>query len=231
MTFKHKTEDENLSQPSTSRQLININSWTLDEQRKLEELLNKYPPETVDSKRFVKIANEMNRTPKQIASRVQKFFKKLHDANLPIPGALPAKSIRNRHKQHLKHFKFEKPSTFFPERNVPTDLLMKEDSDDDSELSLSRLQNTDNNNKCAETANKDKALILLKQIRAEKMSMQFINKRYSGYNCCVCHENLSVGARWHCNDCESDANFCADCLTSQIISEHFVHLHHDVKTC
>eukprot|EP01124_Arcella_intermedia_P003923 TRINITY_DN12209_c0_g1_i1.p1 TRINITY_DN12209_c0_g1~~TRINITY_DN12209_c0_g1_i1.p1 ORF type:complete len:420 (-),score=51.91 TRINITY_DN12209_c0_g1_i1:769-2028(-) len=64
--------------------------WSLEEQAKLEELLLKYPDELVSSHRWEKIARELgNRTPKQVASRVQKYFIKLAKAGLPVPGKLP----------------------------------------------------------------------------------------------------------------------------------------------
>lgn len=61
--------------------------WTCEEQRRLEELLKEYPEEEIEMRRWVKIANALgNRTPKQVMSRVQKYFIKLHQAGLPVPG-------------------------------------------------------------------------------------------------------------------------------------------------
>ena len=92
-----------------------MNFWTVDEQRKLEERVVKYQPEAVESQRFAKIENEMgNRTMKQIASRVQKFAKKLQEANFPIPGSSTCKPNKNRHRQNKNFLKLEKPSAFFP---------------------------------------------------------------------------------------------------------------------
>jgi hypothetical protein len=68
--------------------------WTPEEQAKLEKLLVKYPSEQTEAKRWEKIAKEMeNRTPKQIASRVQKYFIKLAKAGLPIPGRMPSSAM------------------------------------------------------------------------------------------------------------------------------------------
>ena len=59
-------------------------------QRKLEELLVKYPMEEVEARRWEKIARALgNRTPQQVASRVQKYFIKLTKAGLPVPGRIP----------------------------------------------------------------------------------------------------------------------------------------------
>lgn len=67
--------------------------WSTEEQKRLEELLLIYPPEPIELRRFKKIAVALgNRTAKQVSSRVQKYFLKLHKAGLPIPGRIP-KSI------------------------------------------------------------------------------------------------------------------------------------------
>ncbi len=51
--------------PSTFNQL-----WTAEEQKKLEELLVKYPPEEVEQRRWEKIASELeNRTTKQVGEK------------------------------------------------------------------------------------------------------------------------------------------------------------------
>lgn len=72
--------------------------WTTEEQRRLEELLMEYPPEQYEMRRFSKIAKALgNRTTKQVASRLQKYFLKLHKAGLPIPGRIP----KMAYKVHL----------------------------------------------------------------------------------------------------------------------------------
>lgn len=63
-----------------------------------------------------------NRTPKQVSSRVQKYFIKLLRAGLPIPGRGPKvkldqkKSLHHRHQRN-NYFSF-KPSTFFPHQDM-----------------------------------------------------------------------------------------------------------------
>lgn len=210
---------------STSK-LLNKNLWTSEEQRRLEELLNKFPPEPTESHRFAKIAKAMgNRTPKQIASRVQKFFKKLHEANLPIPGSSCNKSLRRQAKSRKNQFKPERLSTFFPERNIPDDLLMKDDLDD--ELCVPKYQNSS----CAAQPESDgKLLSLLKLIRAEKLkNLDSFENVWSGHKCISCCENLCAGMRWHCNDCKAESSYCSDCLTSQLLSNTFCHLYHNVQ--
>lgn len=64
--------------------------WSDAEQKKLEKLLDIYPHEEVSQHRWEKIARALgNRTPKQVASRVQKYFIKLAKADIPVPGKIP----------------------------------------------------------------------------------------------------------------------------------------------
>jgi hypothetical protein len=65
-------------------------SWSVDEQRRLEELLIEFPPEDNEAARWRKIANKLGtRTPLQVQSHCQKYFIKLAKAGLPIPGRMP----------------------------------------------------------------------------------------------------------------------------------------------
>ncbi|KAF9567454.1 hypothetical protein EC968_003255 [Mortierella alpina] len=72
----------------TKPPLYNI-PWSDEEQRLLEKLLDEYPDEPVAAQRFQKISAAMGtRTPKQVASRVQKYFIKLVKAGLEAPGRM-----------------------------------------------------------------------------------------------------------------------------------------------
>ncbi|RUS24626.1 hypothetical protein BC938DRAFT_473310, partial [Jimgerdemannia flammicorona] len=63
--------------------------WSDEEQRRLEELLRIYPDEPVQAQRFNKISTALGtRTPRQVASRVQKYFIKLAKNGLPVPGRI-----------------------------------------------------------------------------------------------------------------------------------------------
>lgn len=64
--------------------------WTVEEQKRLEELLMIYPDEEIATHRWSKIAKALgNRTPRQVASRTQKYFIKLAKEGRPVPGRLP----------------------------------------------------------------------------------------------------------------------------------------------
>lgn len=66
--------------------------WTLEEQKRLEQLLYEYPDEPVAQYRWEKIARALNRTPKQVMSRIHRYFERLARAGLPVPGRLPEPS-------------------------------------------------------------------------------------------------------------------------------------------
>lgn len=63
-----------------------------------------------------------NRTPKQVSSRVQKYFIKLLRAGLPIPGRGPKvkfdvkKGFNHRHQRN--NYMLFKRSTFFPHQDL-----------------------------------------------------------------------------------------------------------------
>ncbi|KAI4895780.1 hypothetical protein NFI96_011550, partial [Prochilodus magdalenae] len=107
------------NKPDTFNQL-----WTVEEQKKLEQLLLKFPPEEVESKRWQKIADELgNRTAKQVASRVQKYFIKLTKAGIPVPGRTPnlcmySKKASSKRQHHLNKHLY-RPSTFLTSYEPP----------------------------------------------------------------------------------------------------------------
>lgn len=86
-------------------------------------------------RRFAKIAKALgNRTPRQVASRLQKYFQKLHAAGLPVPGRIPRNArsyISTRKHRMFKHM--ARPTTFFPSNYVPVNI---NDDDDNSKTNL-----------------------------------------------------------------------------------------------
>lgn len=111
------------TKPETFNQL-----WTCEEQKRLEELLVEYPPEAIEMRRFAKIARALgNRTTKQVASRLQKFFKKLHSAGMPVPGRIPKSNRQYVTKAHRLHKQALRSTTFFPANQVPFHIADEED--------------------------------------------------------------------------------------------------------
>lgn len=80
-------------------------------------------------RRFTKIAKALgNRTPRQVASRLQKYFQKLHAAGLPVPGRIPRNArsyVSTRKHRMFKHM--ARPTTFFPSNYVPVNITDEDD--------------------------------------------------------------------------------------------------------
>lgn len=79
-------------------------------------------------RRFAKIARALgNRTTKQVASRLQKFFKKLHSAGMPVPGRIPKSNRAYISKANRIHKQALRPTTFFPANQVPFTIVDEDD--------------------------------------------------------------------------------------------------------
>lgn len=87
-------------------------------------------------RRFAKIAKALgNRTARQVASRLQKYFQKLHAAGLPVPGRQPRRNARiysSRKNRIAKHM--VRPTTFFPSNYVPVNISNDDDNNANSFL-------------------------------------------------------------------------------------------------
>ncbi|CAG9857365.1 unnamed protein product [Phyllotreta striolata] len=223
-------EDWKKEQESVRRD--NYQTWTAEEQKKLEELLIKHPPELIERRRFKKIASELgNRSLAQVTSRIQKYFLKLHKAGLPIPGRIPKtlekkKPFSHKH-QRYNHFLL-KPTTFFPEFNTPVTMneLTEEapgpftNQPSTSTSTSSNYLMAVNYQYDAEIANKSKGelqLDLLKRIKEEKMK-ESDDYQHSGYKCDYCKCEPIIGSRWHCMLCPESVDYCTDCAVSQMYS-------------
>ncbi|XP_036215338.2 ZZ-type zinc finger-containing protein 3 [Bactrocera oleae] len=234
-TVRGRVVDE--SKPETFNQL-----WSCEEQRRLEELLIEYPAEAIESRRYVKIAKALgNRTPQQVCSRVQKYFQKLHDAGLPIPGRRP----KNRRGGQSKAKHFFRPTTFFPAFNVPVHMPEDDFLMGDLQTSSSSLP-TDTRKVSTETLLKDaiangievqndddreRVIKILTIIKDEKL------KTPEGYNpdplaamCETCCVSAISRLHWRCNTCYRYLNQCSDCIVTQLLAHNFEHLSHDVVT-
>ncbi|EDW77411.1 uncharacterized protein Dwil_GK18102 [Drosophila willistoni] len=217
--------------------------WTNDEQRRLEQLLIEYPPEDIEMRRFGKIAKALgNRTPQQVFSRVQKYFQKLHDAGMPVPGRIPKhrRPGLSKPKLHLRK------STFFPAQNIT--MQMPEDDytflDDLHGVSLqsptssslvkiepkSESETIDAEGIDTEAKRKQQLKVkLLTGIRDEKLqSMDGYNPDPLAPKCAECEEAAVTRTNWRCNSCYCPLNLCGDCLADQLINFRFEHITHDV---
>ncbi|XP_056599196.1 ZZ-type zinc finger-containing protein 3 [Triplophysa dalaica] len=209
----------NQNKPDTFNQL-----WTVEEQKRLEQLLLKFPPEEVESKRWQKIADELgNRTAKQVASRVQKYFIKLTKAGIPVPGRTPnvcmySKKASSKRQHHLNKHLY-RPSTFLTSYEPPVYM----DDEDERSYYYNSLQ--DNG---ADDSDEDgvpvelrhlpeyKELLELKKLKKQKLQeihAESALTQHIGYKCDMCGMEPIQGVRWHCQDCLQDnaVDFCSTC--------------------
>ncbi|KAH8305377.1 hypothetical protein KR018_000084 [Drosophila ironensis] len=211
--------------------------WTNEEQNRLDQLLQKYPPEEVEMRRFTKIAKALgNRTPQQVFSRVQKYFQKLHDAGMPVPGRIP----KNRRTGVCKPKFSIRKTTFFPAQNIS--LHMPEDDVvlDSLRVPSPPTEKPESQIKVEpeapdmdlEADTKRKHVLRLKLLNAVHEEKQQIEAGYApdpmAPKCTVCEEAPVTRTHWRCNSCYCHFNLCADCLVSQLIDGSFEHLSHDV---
>ncbi|XP_036138970.1 ZZ-type zinc finger-containing protein 3 isoform X2 [Monomorium pharaonis] len=183
------------SKPETFNQL-----WTVEEQRRLEELLVEYPPEEVEMRRWTKIANALG---------------------LPIPGRGPKLSSKLdvkksfTHKQRNNHLLFKR-STFFPHQDISFTL------DESKEQPLAEESEDDTPNGGSDDNPELRQINLLRQVKAEKEQDSPIYK-HVGYKCTVCDEEPLRGTRWHCSECHSGIDLCGDCAVAQLEEENPLH--------
>ncbi|KAJ7332572.1 hypothetical protein JRQ81_014752 [Phrynocephalus forsythii] len=212
------------TKPETFNQL-----WTVEEQKKLEQLLLKYPPEEVESRRWQKIADELgNRTAKQVASRVQKYFIKLTKAGIPVPGRTPNLYLYSKkssgRRQHPLNKHLFKPSTFMTSHEPPVYM----DEDDDRSSFHSHMANAADEEPSDEESipvvyrdlPEYKELLELKKLRKQKWLQMHAESgfvQHIGFKCDNCGANPIQGIRWHCRDCPPETSLdlcdsCSDCL-------------------
>ena len=206
------------SKPETFNQL-----WTVEEQRRLEELLIEYPPEEVEMRRWTKIANALgNRTPKQVSSRVQKYFIKLLRAGLPIPGRGPKmkldvkRGISHRHQRN--NYSLFRRSTFFPHQDMSFTM-----ADESKEQPVAEESEDDAGNSTIDDNPELRHIELLRQVKAEKEENSSSVFKHVGYKCSICGEEPLTGTRWHCSECQNGLDLCGDCAVLQLEDEKPLH--------
>ncbi|XP_005998983.1 ZZ-type zinc finger-containing protein 3 isoform X2 [Latimeria chalumnae] len=214
------------TKPETFNQL-----WTIEEQKKLEQLLLKYPPEEVESRRWQKIADELgNRTAKQVASRVQKYFIKLTKAGIPVPGRTPnlymySKKNSNRRQHPLNKHLFKR-STFMTSHEPP--VFMDEEDDDRSSwysghmdiAAEDEISDDESIPAACRQLPEYKELLQLKKMKKQKLQQMQAESgfvQHIGFKCDNCGTEPIQGVRWHCQDCPQEASVdfcdgCSDCL-------------------
>ncbi|XP_047473792.1 ZZ-type zinc finger-containing protein 3-like isoform X3 [Penaeus chinensis] len=213
------------SKPQTFNQ-----SWTDEEQRKLEELLIKYPDETIASHRWVKISNELGtRTPLQVQSRVQKYFIALKRGGLPVPGRNPRTAVlrkqgaRRRSVLHAvtpnRSSNFMKAFDMYEDEkdSIPSDVLnyvsqgYLDEVSDEEDLS-EELRNSE----------EYQELLRLKQVqRYKQKELDTGVIVHPGFSCDVCGVDPIKGPRWHCVQCPAttSVDLCEKCVKTDFSTD------------
>jgi hypothetical protein len=112
--------------------------WTAEEQARLEELLKIYPDEPVASHRWTKIAEALgNRTPRQVASRTQKYFQKLAKQVKQSPKPVPSPESGVSNIKIKKKKRKVIPNGLHDDYYFPPPVSMPEDDHDQEEDSSS----------------------------------------------------------------------------------------------
>ncbi|XP_075988044.1 ada2a-containing complex component 1 [Anticarsia gemmatalis] len=187
------------NKPETFNQL-----WSCEEQKRLEELLEIYPEEVIEARRYKKIAQALGtRTPIQVMSRIQKYFAKLAKAGLPIPGRAP-KGIGREKKST-----FYKKSTFFPQLHVPVTM---EDPYDGGEAhdTMTTLDIKSNNKYMIE---------LLKSAKEQRLLDETAPVYQTKTMCVGCQKTGFLGARWTDN---TGTDYCTDCVVKLLPAERLI---------
>eukprot|EP01133_Synstelium_polycarpum_P015867 gene15867-18855_t len=184
---------------SGSKSHINHQSWSEEEQRRLEELLIQYPAEEVAAHRWAKIAEALgSRTPKQVASRTQKYFVKLHKLGLPVPGKPPNQPSlfpKISKKKRSKSTDDEDVST--PSRNTT-----RQDDDNGNKKEKKEKKKSDGG------SGKLKTSTTTTTTTATNSNGDVIHE---GYKCDGCGSEPIIGDRWKCEECLSEIDLCSKC--------------------
>lgn len=184
------------NKPETFNQL-----WSCEEQKRLEELLEIYPEEPIEARRYKKIADALGtRTPIQVMSRLQKYFAKLAKAGLPVPGRAPKRISKDRNRSI-----FYKKSTFFPQLHVPVKMDDPYDSGEPQET---------------HTKSENKSIIELLRAAKEQRLLDETAPVYQTKTMCVgCQKTGFLGARWTDN---AGTDYCTDCVVKVLPAEKLI---------
>ncbi|CAG8542185.1 10082_t:CDS:10 [Paraglomus occultum] len=197
--------------------------WTDEEQRRLVELLRIYPDEEIQSHRFKRISMALGtRTPKQVASRIQKYFIKLAKHGLPVPGRMPnlnfsasSSMMKNKSPGVVSKSKF-KPTrqpdsrprrprvsgVAYMDSQTPPTILMNENDDDVIEIMLMIVDATQKS-------------IANKGIKNGNNNVGVNNVIHYGFCCDSCQIDPIVGPRYQCVDCmekDQEIDLCEVCM-------------------
>ncbi|KAK7074873.1 ZZ-type zinc finger-containing protein 3 [Halocaridina rubra] len=211
------------SKPQTFNQ-----SWTEEEQRKLEELLIKYPDEEISYHRWAKIARELGtRTTIQVQSRVQKYFIALKQQGLPVPGKNPRTALLKKTYRAKKRgnsaFGRTGKSVFMKAFNMCKDKSEEVDLQSASPSETS-IDISDEEDIVEDLKNSEEYRELLKLKHVKALKEQEIDSgviAHPGFACDNCGVDPIIGPRWHCLECPASVSIdlCEICVKTNFSTD------------
>ncbi|CAG8508716.1 12311_t:CDS:10, partial [Ambispora gerdemannii] len=209
--------------------------WTDEEQQRLIELLAIYPDEEIQSHRFKKISKALGtRTPKQVASRVQKYFIKLAKNGLPVPGRMPNLQTintpsNNKPKKHgrVSKVKPSKPpveqslrrprvSGIAYEQALPPPTVYMTEGDDKNVIKEMMISINNKEKNTVVNNDKEKSSPSSSSYWNVENSMEdAIDIIHRGFSCDSCLIDPIIGTRYQCLDCNNSSrqmDLCEDCI-------------------
>ncbi|XP_050738987.1 ZZ-type zinc finger-containing protein 3-like isoform X1 [Eriocheir sinensis] len=219
------------SKPQTFNQ-----TWSDEEQRKLEELLIKYPDEPIAWHRWVKISKEIGtRTPLQVQSRVQKYFIALKREGLPVPGRCPKERVLKKmsRRRGIPGVAYRRvPSSFMKAFNMYEDLNLKTTPSEGTQSSQADTYDvSDEEDVVDELRNSEEYCELLRMKHIKRLKEQEAETgivHHYGYSCDGCGVEPIIGPRWHCMECppSRSVDICGSCVKTNFSLEHHLPSHH-----
>ncbi|XP_042898010.1 ZZ-type zinc finger-containing protein 3 isoform X1 [Parasteatoda tepidariorum] len=191
-----------------SEKEIETDCWTLEEEKHLEELLKKYPPEKNQNDRWEKIAECLgNHTASQVNSKVQKSF----------PLFIGKDTFLSSDSDSRKKRKNAGLEDEIQEKNKGISESGSEDEDSlDSKLDISDDEISSDLHDTAEY----QELLLYKRLLKKRIKSSTMMQHF-GFKCKVCKSEPIVGIRYHCVECNPSIDLCKDCFkNSPEIGEH-----------
>lgn len=187
-------------------------------------------------RRFAKIAKALgNRTTRQVASRLQKYFQKLHAAGLPVPGRIPRNARTVGPRKNRMQKQMIRPTTFFPSNFVPVNMPDEDENnthaldpdfyrngcqqsmgnsnpssqqgDDDNDMVVVDVP-SDSEISSNDATDEQKMIRLIKRIRRDKEKkypIEISTCDHNGFRCDFCNDDPIIGTRWHCSTCIHDS--------------------------
>ncbi|ORX65034.1 hypothetical protein K493DRAFT_340366 [Basidiobolus meristosporus CBS 931.73] len=220
--------------------------WSDEEQARLVAYLDEFPEEPIQSQRFLKISKALGtRTPKQVASRVQKYFIKLAKAGLPVPGRMPNMAIYNKPAASSRK-PSEKKKTPPPKKQKTesrpgySNRYIVDASYWQNKLLTCRIRFSgaqyltgpitptvlmSDDDEAAESSTVRAPPAARKSTPKSSPPAAASSSAHHGYKCDNCLIEPIVGARWTCTDCDEDhqVDLCNSCHASG----DFQNDHHD----